>query len=57
MLKNGLKRFKKYVFSPFDNKETHWNHDINLLKLEININLDELNNNLVFDWFYDYYPL
>lgn len=59
--KRDRRHFKRMKFPPFDDEEPPLDYGDNILEVEplepINMELDEVEDNAVFDWFYDYQPL
>lgn len=59
--KRDRRHFKRMKFPPFDDEEPPIDYGDNILEVEplepINMELDEVEDNAVFDWFYDYQPL
>lgn len=59
--KRDRKHFKRMRFPPFDDEEPPLDYGENVLNMEpldpIQMELDEEEDNNVFDWFYDHQPL
>ena len=59
--KRDRKHFKRMRFPPFDDEEPPLDYGDNVLNVEpldpIQMDLDEDEDNFVFDWFYDHMPL
>ena len=59
--KRDRKHFKRMRFPPFDDEEPPLDYGDNVLNMEpldpIQMELDEDEDNHVFDWFYDHEPL
>ena len=59
--KRDRKHFKRMKFPPFDDEEPPLDYGDNILNVEpldpIQMDLDEDEDNAVFDWFYDHMPL
>ncbi|EGR30484.1 pre-mRNA processing factor 8, putative [Ichthyophthirius multifiliis] len=59
--KKDRKHFKRMRFPPFDDEEPPLDYGDNVLHVEpqdpIQMELDEVDDNSVFDWFYDHRPL
>lgn len=59
--KKDRKHFKRMRFPPFDDEEPPLDYGDNVLSVEpqdpIQMDLDEQDDNAVFDWFYDHRPL
>lgn len=59
--KRDRRHFKRMRFPPFDDEEPPIDYGENILKVEaedpIQMELDENEDNPVFDWFYDHKPL
>ncbi|KAL4464690.1 hypothetical protein ABPG74_011251 [Tetrahymena malaccensis] len=59
--KKDRKHFKRMRFPPFDDEEPPLDYGDNVLSVEpsesIQMELDEVDDNPVFDWFYDHRPL
>lgn len=59
--KRDRKHFKRMKFPPFDDEEPPLDYGDNLINVEpldpIQMELDEDEDNNVFDWFYDHMPL
>ena len=59
--KRDRRHFKRIKFPPFDDEEPPLDYGDNILNIEpldpIQMELDEDEDNAVFDWFYDHMPL
>lgn len=59
--KRDRQHFKRMRFPPFDDEEPPLDYGDNILNVEpteaIQMELDEEEDNVVFDWFYDHQPL
>lgn len=59
--KRDRKHFKRMKFPPFDDEEPPLDYGDNVINVEpldpIQMELDEDEDNNVFDWFYDHMPL
>lgn len=59
--KKDRKHFKRMRFPPFDDEEPPLDYGDNVLSVEpqdpIQMELDEVEDNEVYDWFYDHRPL
>ena len=59
--KRDRRHFKRMRFPPFDDEEPPLDYGDNILQVEpleaIQMELDEEEDNAVFDWFYDHEPL
>lgn len=59
--KRDRRHFKRMRFPPFDDEEAPLDYGDNILNMEplepIQMELDEDEDNAVFDWFYDHEPL
>ena len=59
--KRDRRHFKRMRFPPFDDEEPPLDYGDNILNMEpldpIQMELDEDEDNPVFDWFYDHEPL
>lgn len=59
--KRDRKHFKRMKFPPFDDEEPPLDYGENILDIEpldpIQMELDEEEDNSIFDWFYDHMPL
>lgn len=59
--KRDRRNFKRMRFPPFDDEEIPLDYGDNILDVEplepIQMELDEQEDNAVYDWFYDHQPL
>jgi len=59
--KRDRRHFKRIRMPPFDDEEPPFDYGDNVLHIEplepIQMELDEVEDNAVFDWFYDHQPL
>jgi pre-mRNA-processing factor 8 len=59
--KRDRRNFKRMRFPPFDDEEPPIDYGDNVLDVEplepIQMELDEVEDNVVYDWFYDHQPL